>query len=167
MIDITMTWDTVLLVAVGSIPGIILSRWLGFREGKKTAQDELAMPEEKTGPELTDAGLVAQRGGPYRTGRPAIDANGRIDLEAKPWAPWLYPPQTCCPRCGEERIILRGRFIGEHKYDLQSDDLVQRDVVCLGHPGEAHVHYQCWPCGADWAEIPPEEYSGGDDDEDD
>lgn len=150
---IVVSFDQVLAIFVGSAAGNILfhaarSVYRAFRPAPAPEEDD----EEDEAPSSA---------GPYRTSAAAdgIGDTAEMMVAKDGSRNWRYRPQTTCPRCGEDSAIEpRGRYEGKHTYSLNSEDVSQQTMECSGHSGEPHVHYQCYDCGADWAEIPPEEY---------
>jgi hypothetical protein len=142
----------------GLIGGTItagLSQWFGYRAGRLDTLEELGKKDDKPAP----------KSGPYRTPAELTDPPMGLDSDDAEKGGWLYAPQTECPRCDAKgEVQHRGRFTGDHALQLVSST-IQQSLKCEGHPPRAHIHYQCWSCGADWAEVPPEEY--GNDEEDD
>jgi len=135
---------------VAALPGVILSRWLGFRDGRKAAQEEFEEEDADTEEPVS--------GHPYRSGSsPGAPAT----VEPEEEKGWLYNPQDECPRCHSDHDIrFRGRHVGPHTLDLDSAHFRQSDSQCTanGDLDCVHMHYQCYTCGCDWAEIPPEKF---------
>jgi len=137
------------------------------REDEEDDEDEKDDEEDEN-----EEDEVSPSAGPYRTSSTADGSSAGVAIEqafpreiaAKDESrdDWRYRPLTTCPRCGEDGVGARGRFQGSHTYSLMSRTVNQHEVSCSGHEGQPHVHYQCLDCGADWAEIPPEEYDEDD-----
>jgi len=133
--------------------GVFFSRDVSTEKDEHEDEDEDADDESEDEDDDGAEDVTPLSGGPYRT----LSALG-VDVGVVKENLRLFEPRTTCPRCGDYSIMNRGRYKGKHTYDLRCRGVLQKGLECSGHDGKPHVHYQCYECGVDWAEIPPEDY---------